>query len=360
MKAAVCHEFGKPLVVEDVNLRAPQGGEVEVKIKACAICHSDILFAQGAWGSTLPAVFGHEAAGHITALGAGVHGYAVGDAVLVTLIHSCGQCVCCSQGQPARCETGVDRDNGPLTTKEGGVLQHGLQTAAFAEMAVVDQSQIAKIPDDIPMEAACLLSCGVITGVGAATNTAKIKPGSSVVVIGTGGVGLNAIQGAAICGASKIIAVDLSQDKLDAAMEFGATHGVLGSVEKPHNVVKALTGGRGADYVLVTVGVAGVYQNAPKYLCIGGTLVMVGMTPSGDKVTYEPVMVAASSQVMMGSNMGDTMLSRDIPYLVDLYKNGRLKLDELVTRRYPLEQINDAIADTVAGNALRNVIVFDD
>lgn len=358
MKAAVCHEFGKPLVIEEVNLSAPTNGQVEVKIAACAICHSDILYAEGAWGGTLPAVYGHEAAGKVTAVGEGVTNCQVGDTVLVTLIHSCGHCVSCAGGQPARCETGVDRINGPLSTHDGGVLEQGLQTAAFAERAVVDQSQIARIPDDIPMDAACLLSCGVITGVGAATNTAKIRPGSTVVVIGAGGVGLNAVQGAAICGASKIIAVDLAQDKLDAAMEFGATHGVLAE-GKPYRDVKKLNGGRGADFVLVTVGAVQAYQTAPRYLAIGGTMVMVGMPPSGATVTYEPVMVAATSHTMTGSNMGDTVLTRDIPYLVDLYQQGRLKLDELVTRRYRLEEINEAIADTVAGNARRNVIMFD-
>ncbi len=359
MKAAVCHEFGKPLVVEDVNLRKVRKGEVEVKLSACAICHSDILFADGAWGGHLPAVYGHEAAGHVSAIGAGVAGYRLGDAVLVTLIRSCGHCVPCSGGQPARCETGVDPMDGPLTSAAGGKIAQGLKTGAFAQRVVVDHSQLAHIPGDMAMDAACLLSCGVITGVGAATNTAKIRPGSSVVVIGAGGVGLNAIQGAAICGAAKIIAVDLSQEKLDAAREFGATDGVLASAEKPYRIVKALNGGRGVDYVLVTVGAIGAYQTAPRYLCVGGTLVMVGMPPSGAKMSIEPVMVAASSHTMTGSNMGDTVLSRDIPYLVDLYQQGRLKLDELVTRRYPLEKINEAIADTVAGNTRRNVIVFD-
>jgi len=359
MKAAVCHEFGKPLVIQEVSLRAPQKGEVEVKLSACAICHSDISLAEGDWGGYLPAVYGHEAAGHVTAIGDGVTGYAVGDTVLVTLIRSCGHCVSCSGGQPARCETGVDRVKGPLSAVDGTPIEHGLQTGAFAESAVVDQSQLAKIPSDMPMDAASLLSCGVITGVGAATNTAKIKPGSSVVVIGAGGVGLNAIQGAAICGASKIIAVDLSQEKLDTAKEFGATHGVLATQEKPHRVVKKLNGGRGVDYVLVAVGAIQAYQTAPQFLCVGGTLVMVGMPPSGAKMTIQPVMMAATSHTMTGSNMGDTMLSRDIPYLVELYQQGRLKLDELITRRYRLEDINEAIADTVAGNARRNVIMFD-
>jgi len=359
MKAAVCHEYGKPLVIQDVALRAPQKGEVEVKLKAVAICHSDILFAEGAWPGTLPAVYGHEGAGIVTALGDGVTGLAIGDPVLVTMIRSCGHCVSCSGGHPATCETRIDTAHGPLTMPDGGVLDQGLNTGAFAESVVIDHSQVVKLPADMAMDSACLLACGVITGVGAATNTAQVKPGSSVVVIGVGGVGLNAIQGAKICGAAKIIAVDLSQDKLDAALEFGATHTVLASSDKPHRAVRALTGGRGADYVLVAAGAVQAFQTAPQFLCVGGTLVMVGMPPSGAKVTYEPVMVAKTAQTMKGSSMGDTVLSRDIPYLVELYHQGRLKLDELITHRYALEQINEAIADTVAGNARRNVIIFD-
>lgn len=346
-------------MVQDIALAAPKIGEVAVKLAACAICHSDILYAQGAWGGHLPAVYGHEASGHVSAVGEGVSDYDIGDTVLVTLIRSCGTCVSCSGGHPARCETGVDRVHGPLSTLDGAPIEHGLQTGAFAQSVVVDHSQLAKIPTDMPMDAACLLSCGVITGVGAATNTAGIEPGSSVVVIGAGGVGLNAIQGAAICGASRIFAVDLSQEKLDAAKEFGATHGVLASAEKPHRIVRKLNGGRGVDYVLVAVGAIPAYQSAARYLCVGGTVVMIGMPPSGATIAVEPVMVAASSHTMIGSNMGDTNLGRDIPYLIDLYQQGRLKLDELVTRRYRLEEINEAIADTVAGNARRNVIVFD-
>ena len=359
MKAAVCHEFGKPLIVEEVNLRAPKHGEVEVKMRACAICHSDILFAEGAWGGTLPAVYGHEGAGHITALGDGVTGYKVGDPVLVTLIRACGHCLSCASGRPTNCELPYDRTRGPLSTADGGLLEHGMATATFAESAVVDQSQIVRIPDEISMDVASLLSCGVITGVGAVTNTAKVRPGASVVVIGAGGVGLNTIQGAVICGAVKIIAVDITEEKLDAAKEFGATHGVLATEEKMHRIIRQITDGRGADYVFITVGVAQAYDSAPKYTAPGGIMVMVGMPPSGEKASYEPVMMAATSQSMLGSNMGDTMLKRDIPCLIELYRQGRLKLDELISKRYRLEEINEAIADTRAGNARRNVIVFE-
>lgn len=359
MKAAVCHAFGEDLVIEDVALSAPQEGQVEVKIAAVAICHSDIAYMKGAWGGTLPAVYGHEAAGVVQSVGKGVKGYKPGDRVIVTLIHSCGACPNCIDSAPALCEVPVDRDNGPLKTLDGGTLHHGMQTGAFAERVVVGQSQIVAIPDDISMDVASLLACGVITGVGAALNTAKIRAGSTVVVIGAGGVGLNAIQGARIAGAAKIIAVDLSAEKLEAAKEFGATHGVIGN-KKPFSEVFKINGGRGADYVLVAVGSPKAYQTAPNYLRKGGMMVMVGMTPSGEPVTYEPVNAAGGGVKMIGSNMGDTVLGRDIPFLIELYRQGRLKLDALITGRYRLEDINAAVADTLAGKARRNVILFDD
>jgi len=360
MKAAVCHEFGRPLVIEDVNLREPKHGEIEVKMRACAICHSDISYAEGAWGGRLPAVYGHEGAGYISNFGDGVVGYKIGDPVMVTLIRACGCCTSCVNGLPTICESPYDRCRGPLSTLDDGLLEQGLSVAAFAESVVVDQSQIAGIPEDMPMDVASLLSCGVITGVGAVTNTAKVRPGSSVVVIGAGGVGLNTIQGAAICGASKIIAIDMTEEKLFAAREFGATHGILATGDKLDNTVKEITNKRGADYVFVTVGVIEACESSQKYMAVGGTMIMVGMPPIGAKAAYEPVMITAASQSMLGSTMGSTVLKRDIPYLIDLYRQGRLKLDELITRRYRLEEINEAIVDTKAGNARRNVIIFDE
>ncbi len=205
IRAAVAHEFGQPLTIETVNLRPPAAGEVEVTLEACAICHSDISFMDGGWGGTLPAVYGHEAAGKITALGAGVKGYNVGDTVIVTLIRACGDCIPCASGKPVACATPTKMD-GPITTADGGPVEQAMACGAFAEKVVVDPSQLAHIPADMPMEAACLLSCGVITGVGAVVNTAGLRPGQTAVVIGAGGVGLNAIQGARIAGAAKIIA----------------------------------------------------------------------------------------------------------------------------------------------------------
>jgi Zn-dependent alcohol dehydrogenase len=358
IKAAVCHAFGAPLTIEDVELRAPIAGEVEVKLKACAICHSDISYADGIWGGSLPAVYGHEAAGHVTAIGEGVKGIVVGDTVVVTLIRACGSCPSCSSGKPTVCETGYDGDHGPLKTADGGKLHQAMASGAFAEKVVVDQSQIVTLPSDIPLDAASLLACGVITGVGAVVNAANFRAGQDCVVIGAGGVGLNAIQGARIAGARRIVAVDMSEEKLAIAREFGATDGVLATEDAPWRIAKKAMG-RGADAVFVTVGAIPAFDTAPKYMAAGGKVVMVGMPASGAMSTYEPAMVAAAGQALVGSKMGDTVIKRDIPWMVDLYQQDRLKLDELISGRWPLSQINEAIADTKSGAAKRNVIIFD-
>lgn len=356
--AAVCHEFGAPLVIEKVHLRAPEAGEVQVDIAAVAICHSDISYAMGGWGGTLPAVYGHEAAGRISALGAGVSGFALGDPVVVTLIRACGHCAPCATGRPTGCETPQDGDHGPLSTLDGGILHQAMACGAFAERVVVHHSQIVKIPEGIDMATASLLACGVITGVGAVVNAAGLRAGQDVVVIGAGGVGLNAIQGARIAGARRIVAVDMSAEKLAAAREFGATDGVLATDPKPWRAAKAVIG-RGADVVLVTVGAARAYDEAPRYLAGGGKVIMVGMPHTGAASTYEAASFAAMGQSMIGSKMGEAVIRRDIPWMVDLYTQGRLKLDELISARWRFDQINAAIADTKSGSARRNVIVFE-
>ena len=358
IKAAVCHEFGKPLSVEDIDLRAPENDEIEVTLGAVAICHSDISYAQGDWGGFLPAVYGHEAAGRVTAMGENVRGLALGDHVVVTLIRACGQCTNCSGGAPTICETPVDGVDGPIKTAEGAPLMQAMACGAFAEKVVVAQSQVVKIPESVPFASASLLACGVITGVGAVVNAAQLRPGQDVVVIGSGGVGLNAIQGARIAGARRIVAVDMSEEKLAIAKEFGATDGVLATSETPWRDAKKAMG-RGADAVFVTVGVSKVYDQAPRYLGYGGKVVMVGMPKSGESSIYEPVMMAAVSQGMVGSKMGDVVIQRDIPWMVDMYQQDRLKLDELVSGRWSLDQINEAIDDTKSGSAKRNVIEFD-
>jgi Zn-dependent alcohol dehydrogenase len=208
-------------------------------------------------------------------------------------------------------------------------------------------------------DVAALVSCGVITGVGAAVNAAQLRPGQDVVVIGAGGVGLNAIQGARIAGARRIIAVDMSEEKLEIAKEFGATDGVLASLKSPWKASYKALGGKGAEVVLVTVGAIPAYEQAARYMGRGGRMIMIGMPHSGETATYEPVIMAAIGQGMIGSKMGDVVIQRDIPWMIDLYQQGRLKLDELISGRWSLEQINEAIADTKTGAARRNVILFD-
>jgi S-(hydroxymethyl)glutathione dehydrogenase/alcohol dehydrogenase len=222
----------------------------------------------------------------------------------------------------------------------------------------VDASQLAPIPKDVPLDSASILSCGVITGFGAVVNTAQITSGSSVVVIGTGGVGLNSVQGAAVAGAEKIIALDLSESKLEVARQFGATHTVNVGQENARKSIKSLTAGRGADYVFVTVGAKSAIEQGFKLLRKGGTLVIVGMTADGVKIEFDSCKFASVEQRLLGSKMGSTRLTTDIPWYISLYQQDRLKLDELISGRYPLEKINEAIADVSKGDALRNVIIF--
>ena len=360
MRAAVCRAFGEPLVIEDLVLDPPQAGELRVKIAACAICHSDIHYADGSWGGTLPAVYGHEAAGEVVQTGPGVETPGVGDPVIVTLIRSCGNCFYCDQGMPYLCETEfpVDRD-GRLKRKDGTPVLQGLRTGAFAEEVVVHHSQVVALPRSVPLESASLLACGVITGFGAVSRTARIPAGCSVVVIGAGGVGLNSIQGAAICGARQVIAVDVLDEKLESALSFGATATVNGAEGDVGEAVRRLTGGRGADYVFITVGNARAMEEAMDVIRPGGTAVIVGMPAVGANSAFETQAIAGYSQRILGSKMGSTRPQVDVPRLIDLYGEGRLKLDELITRTYPLDEINEAIAAVNRGEALRNVIVFD-
>jgi S-(hydroxymethyl)glutathione dehydrogenase/alcohol dehydrogenase len=359
IKAAVCREFGKPLVVEDVELAAPGAGEIRVRVAACAICHSDIHYADGAWGGSLPSVFGHEASGVVEEIGDGVAGLEIGDHVVVTLIRSCGTCFYCADGDEVLCEEVFSLDRkGPISAPDGNPITQGLRTAAFAGQVVVDPSQVVVIPKDIPFDSASLLACGVITGLGAVVNTAGVQAGANVAVIGTGGVGLNSIQGAALSECRKVIAIDISDEKLSAAKRFGATHGVNSAREDTAEAVRALTDGRGADYVFVTVGVKSVIEQGFGLIRKGGTLVLVGMPATGEIAGFEPLTVANDCQVVLGSKMGSSRIRSDIPKLVELYQKGKLKLDELITGRYSLQEINDAIASVNRGEALRNVIVF--
>jgi Zn-dependent alcohol dehydrogenase len=360
MKAAVCRAFDKPLVIEDLEIDPPQRGEVKVKVVACAICHSDVHQIRGDWSAKLPLVAGHEAAGVVVESGPGVTAVKAGDHVVMSLLRSCGRCFYCSRGDTHLCEgTFALTNETRLHTKEGEPIIQSIKTAAFAEYAVVDQSQLVPIPKEIPLDSASLLACGVITGLGAVINTAKVGTGESVAVIGIGGVGLNSIQGAYLSGAQPIIALDLLENKLKAACDFGATHTInIAQEADPAAVVRELTGGRGVDYAFVTVGSPLAVAQAINLIRRGGTLVLVGIPD--DKATH-PLLLAQAvwkEQRILSSSMGSTRLSVQVPQLVALYQQKRLRLDELISRRYPLEQINEAIASMERGEALRNVIVF--
>jgi S-(hydroxymethyl)glutathione dehydrogenase / alcohol dehydrogenase len=359
IKAAVCRAFGAPLTIETVELAKPGPGEVMIRTAACAICHSDIFFVDGAWGGDLPAVYGHEAAGVVEAVGPGVTRLKIGDPVVATLIRNCGFCPACAEGAPVFCEEVFPLDRrSPLSDSDGRPIVHGLRTGAFAERMVVDQSQAVAIPKDMPLDSASLIACGVLTGLGAVVNTAGVQPGSSVVVIGCGGVGLNSIQGARISGASPVIAVDVEPPKLAAAREFGATETVNARSEDVVERVAALTGGRKADWVFVTVGVKGAAEQGVSLMKRNGATVLVGMPPSGVTATIDPGWLAADGQRILGSKMGSARPAIDVPRIVQLYREGRLKLEPLISGRYRLESINEALASSRSGAAVRNVIVF--
>jgi len=360
IKAAVLREPGRPLTIEELVLAPPGPGEVEVRIAASGICHSDLSFFDGSWEGILPAVYGHEGAGVVAAVGDGVTGIAPGQRVLITLVRACGTCFFCNHEQPALCDTSFALDaTGPLSTPAGEPVLHGFRTAAFAERVVVHESQVVPIPDQLPYDCASLLACGVLTGFGAVAKTARVEAGANVVVIGAGGVGLNSIQASAIAGAASTVAVDLDASKLEVAREFGATQAFSPGNGDVRDAVLALTDGRGADYVFVTVGSVSAMESGMSYLRRGGELVVVGMTPKGATAAYDPTVLAHDSRSIVGSKMGSSVPAIDVPAFAALYTQGLLKLDELISGRYPLEQINEAVASTASGSALRNVIVFD-
>ncbi len=359
MKAAVCYEFGKPLVIEEVDLLPTPPGEVRVKIAAVAICHSDIHGIRGQFDMELPGLSGHEAAGHVVEVGKGVKSIKVGDTVVVTGESSgCGHCLNCMNGYTTFCENRkIPKPD--VYNKKGQLIARAIGTLGqFAEYTNVMEDQVVKIADDMPLDRACLLACAVITGFGAAVNRAKVRPFDSVAVIGTGGVGLNAIQGAAFSGGFPVIAVDILDNKLEAARTFGATETVNSAkVKDPVKAVKDLTGGRGVDFVFMTVGNADAVRQGFSMLGVRGMMVIVGIA-GGNLAAFHPSEFIHNETMMTGAKMGSSRIDIDIPRLAALYKAGKLKLDELITGRYPMEQINEAIEAVERGEALRNIIIL--
>ena len=358
MRAAVCRGFGEPLSIEEVSLRAPEAGEVRVRLAACAICHSDIHFVDGAWGGTLPAVYGHEGSGTVVECGPGVENLREGDRVVTTLIRSCGACYFCRRGFEVACqEKFVLDERSPLSDAGGMPLVQGMRIGAFAEEVTIHASQAVPVSDELPFAEAALLACGVLTGVGAVQRTAQVPQGASVVVIGIGGVGLNVVQAARQAGAHPLIAIEPDLNKRRLAQKLGATS-TFDLVPDLYERVRECTDGRGADFVFVTVGVKSALVDGKELLAPQGSLILVGMPASDETFEINPSDLAALGQRIIGSKMGSARIAEDIPHLASRYISGDLRLSDLISARYRLDDINEALSESRRGRAIRNLIVF--
>lgn len=364
-KAAILFEVGKKLDLQEVEVEAPRPGEVLLKMAAAGICHSDLHVMTGHLAAPLPAILGHEGSAVVAEVGHGVHHLKPGDKVIPLWRLSCGVCEYCSSERPALCAEGTQiRMTGKLldgTTrfKYGDQeIKHFAGVSSFSEYTVVPARAVVKIPADFPLEKAALLGCGVITGVGAAINAARVKPGSSVVVFGCGGVGINVIQGAALAGAEKIIGVDILANKLNYARTFGATHTLNAKEVNPVEAVRALTNGRGVDYAFEVVGQPATIRQAYDCLSKRGMAVVVGVTPMTAEVAVPIMTLVFEERILTGSVYGSSRPWIDIPKLINLYQAGKLKLDELLTARYPFAQINEAYAALERGEGLRSIVTF--
>jgi Zn-dependent alcohol dehydrogenase len=347
------------MAIEEVTIDSPGPNEALVEIAAVAICHSDVTYLNGSWGGPLPAIYGHEASGFVTEVGPKTS-FRPGDFVAVTLVRSCGECFQCRAGSRHLCDTNLRLDREPpLRDAAGDQIWQAMSTGAFAERALVHESQLAPLPAGMSVAAGALLACGVVTGFGAVHNTAKVPAGATVAVVGTGGVGLNCIQGAAHAAAGAVIAIDLRDAKLDMARTVGATATVNPTAVDPVAAVHGLTEGRGVDYAFVSVGSSRAIEQALPLLRRGGTLVIVGLPPTGDNIQFDPGDFAARGQRILGSLMGSVRVADDIPMLANLYQQGKLELDRLITQTFPLDQINEAVESARGGEAIRNVVVFD-
>jgi S-(hydroxymethyl)glutathione dehydrogenase/alcohol dehydrogenase len=364
MRAAVLHEFHKPLVVEQVEVDEPRAGEVLVRIAASGVCRSDLHVAEDRSPvARLPMVLGHEGAGVVEQTGAGVSAVRRGDPVVIALYGPCGTCEDCRAGDIPRCASSA-RQNGVFGLMADGSTRLHLRgqpvhpmvgSGSLAEYALVRESQLVRIDPDIPLACACLAGCGVTTGLGAALNTAQVQPGSSVAVIGCGGVGLNVVQGARIAGAARIIAVDPQRSKLDLAADLGATDFVR--VEPGMDVVAAIRAlvPRGVDYAFEVIGAPEVVRQAFAATREGGTAVMVGAPPPGTDIALDSRLLFADRR-LLGCMGGGNVPQRDIPRIMRLYKQGALKLEPLISQRLGLDQVNVAFDALRSGELARSVV----
>ena len=359
MKAAVFRTVHQPLTIEDVDISAPGPHEVCVRTTAAGVCHSDLHFQQGLYPCPTPIVLGHESAGIIEAVGSEVRYVQPGDHIITCLSVFCGHCNYCTTGRPNLCnrvDTLRRADEPPRLSQRGEVVHQFANLSSYAEQLLVHEHAVVKIREDMPLDKAALIGCGVTTGVGAVINTAKVPPGSTVAVIGCGGVGLSAVQGAAIAGAGRIIAIDTRASKLELAQICGATDLVNASEGDPVQQVKDLTGG-GVEYSFEAIGLKQTAEQAFYMLAKGGTATVIGMIPVGTKIELHGPDFLQEKKIQ-GSSMGSNRFRVDMPRYVEMYLNGKLKLDEMITREITLEQINEAFTALLGGEVARQVIRF--
>ena len=359
MKAAVFHEAGKPLTIEDVDIAAPIGREVLVRTLAAGVCHSDLHFVDGLYPYPTPTILGHEAAGVVEAVGPQVSEFEPGDHVIACLSVFCGHCEYCLTGKTFLCQARLGRakTEPPKLTWNGQPVHQFLNLSAYAEQMLVHENGLVKIDREMPMDRAALIGCGVTTGVGAVLNTARIEPGTTVAVFGAGGVGLAAIQGARIAGARMIIAVDTVDAKLVTAREMGATHTVNANSDDPARAIRTMTNG-GVDYAFEAIGLKIAAEQCFDCLKAGGTATIIGMIPVGEKIELDGPMFLREKKIQ-GCAMGSNRFKVDMPRYIEFYRQGRLKLDEMISRRGRLGDVNEAFRAMKAGEVARTVLMFD-
>jgi len=353
MKAVVLRKAGEPVSIESAQVKDPGPGEVRVAIKAAGLCHSDVSVIDGTIPYPTPVVLGHEGAGTVEAVGAGVTGVKEGDAVILSTLAHCGRCPACEVGRSTECRNAPNpKDSQPFLVGGGPAYQFA-NVSAFAERTVVKEQSAIPVDTRVPFDRAALIGCGIMTGVGAVINRAKVETGSSMAVFGLGGIGLSCVQGGVLAGAAKIIAVDVLAAKLDLARRFGATHTIDASREDPVAVIRDLTRG-GVEYSFEAVGNLAVIKQALDALGPGGALTIVGVPKLGSSFDFV-VQALYQNKAILGCRYGTARPRRDFPMLADLYLSGRLKIDELITQHYSLDDFPRALADLQRGELARGV-----